>query len=153
MASGQQLAARNADLFNTWAASKTDTDFRQLVRRGILNRAEIAKECGFAKSALDQNPKIKVALRDLEDQLRARGVLPKPVSAEDAVTTGESAQAEATDPQREPSQKRAAFEAERRRRLEQEVASLQAENAELKKQLAKFTLLSDALANAGRLPR
>lgn len=76
MANGQQLAEQNVLAFVSWAASKTDDDFRAMASRGVLLRKEVAKECGFAKSALDQNPRIKAALRDLEDGLRARGVLP-----------------------------------------------------------------------------
>lgn len=57
-----------------WMASKTDTDFRSMAMRGVLSRTEIATECGFAKSALSQNPRIREALKRLEDDLRERGV-------------------------------------------------------------------------------
>jgi hypothetical protein len=61
MASGQQLAEQNVAAFAAWVASKTDDDFRAMANRGVLSRKEVAKECGFAKSALDQNPRIKAA--------------------------------------------------------------------------------------------
>ncbi len=48
---------------------------------------------------------------------------------------------------------RAAQEAERLRRLEQENAGLKAEVAELKRAIEKFTVLRDALALTGRVPR
>jgi hypothetical protein len=76
MASGQQIAEQNFQLFDAWRASKLDLDFRQMVSRGVLSRKEIAKECGFAKSALDQNPRIKALLKQTEDGLRLRGILP-----------------------------------------------------------------------------
>lgn len=79
MANGQQLANQNFLVFSTWLASKTDDDFRQLVSRGVLSRKEIAIECGFSKSALDQNPRIKAALQATETALRDRGVLPPAV--------------------------------------------------------------------------
>jgi hypothetical protein len=81
MASGQQLADENVRKFSIWMASKTDGDFRSMVTRGVLSRTEIATECGFAKSALTQNPRIRRALADLESTLRERGVLPPAVFA------------------------------------------------------------------------
>ena len=66
MASGQQLSEQNFLVFNTWLASKTDGEFRQLASRGVLSRKEIAIECGFSKSVLDQNPRIKALLKDKE---------------------------------------------------------------------------------------
>jgi len=54
MASGKQIAEQSFQIFQAWLAGKTDADFRQMVSRGVLSRTEIAKECGFGKSALDQ---------------------------------------------------------------------------------------------------
>lgn len=145
MASGQQIAEHNVSLFAVWEASKTDADFRAMASRGVLSRKEIATECGFAKSALDQNPRIKAALRELEDSLRARGVLPPMMEK----TTEESM----APLMREPGKLRGALDAERMRRLETENASLKAEVAELKRALLKYAILSEALALTGRLPR
>lgn len=36
-----------------------DDDYRQIVHRGKLNRNEVAKGVGCAKSALLQNPKLR----------------------------------------------------------------------------------------------
>lgn len=145
MASGQQIAEQNVQTFASWIASKTDDDFRAMASRGVLSRKEIATECGFAKSALDQNPRIKTALRELEGALRARGLLPPVV---------EKTVDEAAKPlMREPGKLRCALDAERLRRLETDNASLRAEVAELKRSLEKHTILRDALALTGRLPR
>jgi hypothetical protein len=144
MTSGRQLGEQNIAVFVAWAASKTDDDFRAMASRGVLLRKEIAKECGFAKSALDQNPRIKAALRELEDGLRLRGVLPP------AIHRDLEAQAPVV---REPGRLRAAQTTERLRRLEQENAGLKAELAELKRTVEKYTILRDALALTGRLPR
>jgi cell division protein FtsB len=54
---------------------------------------------------------------------------------------------------REPGRLRGAEDAERVRRLEQENAALKAEVAELKRAVEKFSVLRDALALTGRLPR
>jgi hypothetical protein len=146
MASGQQISEQNVKTFAAWAASKTDGDFRSMASRGVLSRKEIAIECGFAKSALDQNPRIKASLKELENSLRARGVLPLPIV--------EKGTTDAVVPlTREPSALRGALEAERYRRLETDYALLKAENAELKRALEKYTVLRDALAQTGRVPR
>jgi len=145
MSSGRQQGELNVKLFAAWAASKTDDDFRAMANRGVLSRTEIARECGFAKSALDQNPRIKAALRELEDGLRARGVLPPAV--EQATDAGGAPVV------RELGRHRAALDVERLRRLEHENAGLKAEVAELKRTLEKYAVLQDALSLTGRLPR
>jgi len=145
MASGQQISEQNVKIFATWVASKTDDDYRAMASRGVLSRREIATECGFAKSALDQNPRIKASLRELEDALRNRGVLPPAV---------EKPADEPSKPlMREPGKLRGALDSERLRRLETDNASLKAEVAELKRSLEKHTILSEALALTGRVPR
>lgn len=145
MASGRQLAEQNVAVFAAWMASKSDDEFRAMVSRGVLSRTEVAKECGFAKSALDQNPRIKAALRELEDGLRLSGVLPPAVERD--------LKASETPLFREPGRLRFAEDAERLRRLEQENAALKAEVAELKRAVEKYAVLRDALASTGRLPR
>lgn len=145
MASGRQLAEQNVATFAAWMASKNDDDFRAMVSRGVLSRTEVAKECRFAKSVLDQNPRIKTALRDLENGLRLRGVLPPEVERDP--------EASSTPLMREPGRLRASADAERLRRLEQENAALKAELAELKRTVERFSMLRDALALTGRLPR
>lgn len=89
MASGRQLAEENLERFAAWIASKTDEDYRALASRGVLSRKEIARECGFAKSALDQNPRIKLALRELEEALRGKGVLPLAVDKSTTINLDE----------------------------------------------------------------
>ena len=145
MASGRQVSEQNVQTFAAWVAGKSDEDFRELAHRGVLSRTEIAKECGFAKSALDQNPRITAALRELEDSLRNRGVLPASVLREP--------DADAAPLVREPGKLRAALDAERLRRLEQENAALKAEVGELKQALSRHAILSEALALTGRFPR
>lgn len=145
MASGKQLAEQNYLTFEAWLASKSDMNFRQMVSRGVLSRKEIAKECAFSKSALDQNPRIKAALRAAEDGLRERGILP---ALEEKPLTEEN-----LPPMRELGSQRAARDNERLKRLEQENASLRAENSELKRQLERYAVLQEALALTGRVPR
>ncbi len=143
MASGRQVADFNLHAFIGWRAGKTDADFRQMVVRGVLSRKGIAAECGFAKSALAQNPRIKLSLAELERALRERGVLP-PVPA---TPVGGDLPVRAAD------QQTAFVDAECLRRLEQDNASLRAENADLRRHLARYAVLSETLAQTGRLPR
>lgn len=135
----------NVDTFMQWMQCKSDADYRQMVYRASLNRKEIAIECGFAKSVLQQNPTVRAALKALEDDLRKRGVLPP-----------EAAESNLDQPQplmREPGRQKATLDAERLRRLEQDNAALRSEVQELKHQLEKFTTLQQALALTGRVPR
>jgi len=66
------------DRFTAWSASMSDDDFRQIVYvpKGILNRQEIKKLAGLSDQAIKKNEKVKAALKELEDRLRERGVLP-----------------------------------------------------------------------------
>ena len=141
MASGADKGARNVEAFRRWQAAKTDDDYRQMVHRGALSRTEIARECRFAKSALLQNPAIRAALKELEDCLRARGVLP-PLDR-DGVPL----------PSREPGTRKAVQLDQRLKRLEQENAALRAEVGELKAALKRYALLEEVMAETGRVPR
>jgi len=145
MASGQQLAEQNFQAFTSWLDSRTDEDFRQMVGRGILSRKEIAAQCGFAVSALNQNPRIKSALLAKEALLRDSGVLPALAGVDGAAT--------AAPLMREPGSTARSFDVERLRRLEHENASLRAENGQLKRELERYAVLREALSTAGRLPR
>ena len=147
MASGRQVAEESLQTFQVWILGKSDDDFRAMESKGILNRTNMAKECGFGTSTFRQNPRVKQALNELEDDLRHRGVLPPKID-ESAEEKGSPAIA-----MREPSRLKAAQESERLRRLEQENAALKAEVAELKQAYEKYAVLREALAQTGRIPR
>lgn len=139
---GQQRSEQNLATFLSWVASKTDADFREMVMRGQLSRQEIARECGFAKSVLLQNPRVKDALRLLEEQLRSRKVLPPLVESRLADTP------EPTTPNPRTSADKA-----RLKRLESENAALRAELTLVRGDLERFRLMDDVLCSTGRLPR
>lgn len=152
MASGRQLAEDNWLAFQLWSVGKTDEQYRQMVHRGALSRSEIAAECGFSKSVLLQNPKIRAALKTMEDDLRARGVLPALAPSADEPVVQDWPRIVRTA--------RAAVDAERLKRLEQENASLRVENdqlredkAALQQQLSRYALLMSTLTETGRVPR
>ena len=56
-------------------ATQQDDDFKQVKFRGQLNRIEVAKAVGCGKSALNQNPSLRKELKQLEGNLRDKGVL------------------------------------------------------------------------------
>lgn len=146
MMNGVQAGEENVQTFASWIAAKTDPELRAMTVRGVLSRTEIAKECGFARSVLSQNPRVNAMLASLETALRERGLLPPPVeqAGKDAVH-GATILIGATSS--------AHLDVERLRRLEQENAGLRAELSELKHQLKRFAVLQEVLAETGRLPR
>ncbi|HFQ4830570.1 TPA: VPA1267 family protein [Vibrio vulnificus] len=145
MASGQQKAQQNLEAFEVWKATQTDDDFKQIVFRGQLNRIEVAKGVGCGKSALNQNPALKKALKALEDELRDKGVLPP-----------------LTDAAKKNADKPKSYDNTVNRKLldSKRVSSLEAENIELKarvreleKRLERFGELSETLSEMGLMPR
>ncbi|MDA0383383.1 MULTISPECIES: VPA1267 family protein [Vibrio harveyi group] len=145
MASGQQKAQQNLEAFEVWKATQTDDEFKQIVFRGQLNRIEVAKGIGCGKSALNQNPALKKALKALEDELRVNGVLPP-----------------LTDAAKKNEGKPQAYDNTANRKLldSKRVSSLEAENIELKakvkeleKRLERFGELSETLSEMGLMPR
>ena len=145
MASGQQKSQQNLEAFEVWKATQTDDEFKQIVFRGQLNRIEVAKGIGCGKSALNQNPALKKALKALEDELRSKGVLPP-----------------LTDAAKKNEGKPQAYDNTANRKLldSKRVSSLEAENIELKakvreleKRLERFGELSETLSEMGLMPR
>ncbi|MBK4734627.1 VPA1267 family protein [Noviherbaspirillum pedocola] len=146
MANGAQVGEENWNTFQAWMQSKSDSDFKKMVIRGVLSRTDISKECNFAKSALNQNPRIKDALKELEDRLRSDGILPATASSLETTNTD-------MPTTHRPSAQKAAVDAERLRRLEIDLATVRAERDELKRQLERYTSIHEALALTGRIPR
>jgi len=145
MANGQQVAEQNLASFLAWATSKRDSDFREYVHRGKLNRSEIAAECGFGKSALIQNPSIRRSLEGLEERLRAAGVLPILV-----VSTQLTNQ---DPPMRDRDARQRLQDGQRLNSLEQDNAALRAELVQAKAMLERYKLLASFMEETGRLPR
>ncbi|MCC4854349.1 VPA1267 family protein [Vibrio lentus] len=145
MASGQQKAQQNLEAFEVWKATQTDDDFKQIMFRGQLNRNEVAKGIGCGKSALNQNPALKEALKALEDKLRGKGVLP-PLS--DAANKNEG-KPQAYD----NTANRKLLDSKRVSSLEAENIELKAKVRELEKRLERFGELSETLSEMGLMPR
>ncbi|WP_421560663.1 VPA1267 family protein [Pseudomonas sivasensis] len=154
MSNGQQIAAHNVAIFNAWVEGKTDADFRSIIHRGVLSRSAIALDCGFAKSALLQNPRIKLLLAQLETDLRAKGVLPPPSEA----IAPSDLQKDLACPKAQASLPKTKFSAPsdletKLQRLQTENALQRAEIEELRRQLKQYTSIHKALSSTGRMPR
>ena len=145
MASGQQKAQQNLGAFEVWKATQTDDDFKQIVFRVQLNRIEVAKGIGCGKSALNQNPALRKALKALEGELRDRGVLP-PLT--------EAARKNEGKPQAyDNTANRKLLDSKRVLSLEADNIELKAKVKELEKRLERFGELSETLSEMGLMPR
>ncbi|WP_350979154.1 VPA1267 family protein [Shewanella sp. AC34-MNA-CIBAN-0136] len=145
MLNGQQKAQQNLAAFQSWSATQQDDDFKQILHRGQLSRIEIAKAVGFGKSTLVQNPEVRNALKQLEDRLRDKGVLP-PLT--------DLAKSEIDKPKKyDNTTNRKALDSRRLSLLEAENIELKAKIKELEGQLQRFGELSETLSEMGFMPR
>ncbi len=136
---------KSVEAFQTWMATMTDDDYKQIVWRGKLNREEVAKGCGIAKAALRQNPKVAEMLSDLEQGLRQRGILPE-LSEEATLQMGKPIQYDQDATRRAQDAKRAS-------KLERDNIALKAKIKALESQLERFKELSEVMSEMGILPR
>lgn len=139
-------ADKNLQIFLAWAASQNDDQYRELLSRGVLSRTKIAEQCDFAKSALNQNPRIKAELKRIEDELKARGVLPESFEKTDSAIPATLTHDGGPTMTGKDGENRI-------HRLEVENANLRAELGETKRMLSQFTVMQDVLNQTGRLPR
>jgi len=144
---GQELAEQNYRAWRTWVEAKDDRDFRALAAGGKLKRAEIVRECGFSRSVLVQNPRIKQELAEVESGLRDRGILAGPTAPSSLDPEGEA------EPLRQRGQMSAAVVGSQLKDLEQRVQTLREENNELRRQLRRYEGWERHLVGTGRLPR
>lgn len=148
MASGRELAKANVDTFNRWVEERrAKGDWDQFVRRGQLNRTEMAKACNFAKSVLRQNPAVKSALEGLEAGLRCDGIL----SAVEAVPASTVASRIGSIKKRNAGADRKAEQ--RIQILEEQNAALRDRVRDLNEQLERYQRIGEHLAHTGRLVR
>lgn len=143
MASGQQISAMNIAKFESWIATQTDDDYRQIVNaKGSLKRGEIATVLDFSRSVFNQNPTVRKLLDNLEKELRDRKVLPQIVIKE-----------EKTVKAYDQSKNKNMVNQKRLSGLEKEVIELRAENEMLKKSLSHLSEFKEALSELGNMPQ
>lgn len=69
MANGQQIANENLAKFEAWIAEReAQDDKKDYILNGKLNRTEVAKELGFARSVWYQNPAVKELVAKLDNE-------------------------------------------------------------------------------------
>lgn len=143
MASGQQISAMNIAKFESWIATQTDDDYRQIVNaKGSLKRSEIATVLDFSRSVFNQNPTVRKLLDNLEEELRDRKVLPQIVIKEEKVVKVY-----------DQSKNKNMVNQKRLSGLEKEVIELRAENEMLKKSLSHLSEFKEALSELGNIPQ
>ena len=140
MANGQQRAQQNLEAFEVWQATQTDDDFKQIAFKGKLNRIEVAKGVGCGKSALNQNPALRKALKALEDKLRSPVAKPLGNNADKPKQYDNTANRKLLDSKRVST-------------LEAENIELKAKVKELEGKLERFGELNETLSEMGFMPR
>ena len=166
--SNRQIAERNVQRFKDWIAERDVAgDWSDYVRSNKLNRAEIADECGFARSVLQQNPMVKAELESLEERLRGQGVLTAGLvsgttssGSIEGLRPANDTQARGGPPSEDPGVQialRRAMGAKGRaearvKALEEQNATLRAEIRGLREQVRKLNLLDEHLGTSGRVP-
>jgi hypothetical protein len=148
---GREGGEENVKAFNDWVSERSRSeDWTDYVRRGQLNRSEIARECRFALSCFRSNSQLKSSLGVLEATLRDSGVLE---------TLEENANP--SHPGNQPGNGREHLEQRLRlakrqselriKALEEQNAALKAEVRDLHEQLGRFEHLEEHLSRTGRM--
>jgi hypothetical protein len=147
---GRQGGANNLKAFQEWVSERDRAaDWADYVRRGQLNRSEIARECGFALSSFRSNSGLKSTLDDVEAKLQCSGALAASKSAQHvAERNPDSRASEAVDHRIMIAKNQAD---QRVKALEEQNAALRAEVRDLREQLKSLKHLDEHLCRTGRL--
>jgi hypothetical protein len=141
---GQQKGQENRQVFESWIVARNQaSDWAEYIQGGQLSRKIMAQECLMGRSAFTQNPEIKKALKVLEDNLRAKGILHPKVAQKNDESL----------PEHDINHNKRQSDAARLSRLEQENTALRTENTQLKAKLKEYGLLEEIFAETGRVPR
>lgn len=136
--SGQQKAQEYAQRVWAWVAQReAANDFLEYERNGKINRQALCSELDFGRSVVSQNPAVRSALEDAEQ--RWFGPKQSDVKAHQAAL--------------ERSERRVAKSNNNVNKLLDQITKLSAENALLRKQLQKYEVMSEILAETGFVPR
>jgi hypothetical protein len=145
------VAAANLQKFIDWVDERDRFgDWHDYIRQDMLNRSEIAAQCGFALSVMRQNPAVKERLTALEERLRSSGTLRRRECLQ-------SPSMEATDAATTLAYDRritaAKAKVERRvKALEEQLAAARAEVRDLRAKLRHFEHLDEHLTQTMRSP-
>lgn len=142
--SGVTRAQETVETFMMVMLGQRDEFYAPLIYRGRLSRKRVAELCDCGTSALNQNPRLKQLLQELEDKLRGRGLLPN-LSEKQKAIKGNSGSMLSPIAINKSTMKDAARIIE----LEQQVFALQAQIAELD----IYIELREVIAELGMVPR
>lgn len=137
--SGQQKGQDYAQRVVDWITQRDIADdFVEYQRNGKINRQALCAELDFGRSVVSQNPAVRSALEEAEQ--RWFGVKHRnDIKAQQAAV--------------ERSERRVAKSNNDVNKLLDQIAKLSAENALLRKQLQKYEVMSEILAETGFVPR
>lgn len=142
--------------FLSWKETLSPTDVASMSRGSKLNRVEVSKRVGIAKSTLNDNRLVKDALLKWEEELRDNKQLaplkkaPKGFNQEDAESGSQAADEHIPYDQSLKQLKLLSGEVER---LKRKALEKDAEISRLRKRLERYEELSEVLAGTGVLPR
>ncbi|HIF9218240.1 TPA: VPA1267 family protein [Photobacterium damselae] len=142
--------------FLSWKATQSPVDVASMSRGSKLNRVEVSKRVGIAKSTLNDNHLVKAALLEWEGELRDKKQLaplkkaPKGFNHEDSESIFEAKDGYIPYDQ---SIKRLKFLSAEVERLKRKNLEMDAEISRLRKKLQTYEELSEVLSSTGVLPR
>ena len=125
-ANGKTMGNENFEKFEAWVAQRnSQNDKLDYIKNGKLNRSEVAKELGFGRSVWYQNPAVKELVLKLDSEWgKLKPAIPK--TERELVEAREKANVKTKRAESLNS------------RLLEKVAMLEAENRQLKVQLAEI---------------
>lgn len=142
--------------FMSWKETQSATDVAAMSRGAKLNRTEVSKRVGIAKSTLNDNDLVKKALLAWEEELRGKKqlaplkVAPKGFNPEASESNPEAVDEHIPYDQSLKQLKRLSSEVES---LKKKCLDKDAEIGRLRKRLERYEELSEVLAGTGVLPR
>ena len=152
MPSKAELGAQAISRLEGWIAERDRAgDWDRYVRGGKVNRSEIAKECDFGRSAWRQNEGLAYALKALEARLAERGILERSGIDLDSLSEGVKAEIGAAENRADRAMAARGFLQKRVKTLEEQNATLRAENRDLSDRLRRSAFAEQHLAETGRM--
>jgi len=152
MSSTASLAAQAVTTFKDWINERDRAnDWSDYVRAGKINRSEVAKECGFGRSAWGQNPALGEALSELEKRLVQTGVLNNADATLASLPQEVQAEINAHDERARRAMASKGSLEKRVKTLEEQNAVLRATVRDLNERLRRSAFAEQHLAETGRL--
>lgn len=134
-----QISIEAVEKFKSWIEEKVrEGTLDRYVRRGMLNRSEIALECNFSRSLFSSNDPLKAELARVENEFMKTGHINK--------------RSDSGERQGDPSALESKLQSKERElnTLRERLANKTAENEELKRKLASSNTILDDIIPTGR---